>query len=47
MPLKAGHSRRIISENIRIERAAGRPLKQAIAIAYNKAAYKKSLKGHK
>ena len=47
MPLKAGHSRRIISENIKIERAAGKPLKQAIAIAYNKAAYRKSLKGQK
>lgn len=33
MPLKAGYSRKSIGENIASERAAGRPGKQAIAIA--------------
>lgn len=33
MPLVKGSSRRAISENIRRELAAGRPRKQAIAIA--------------
>ena len=33
MPLKMGYSRKTVSENIRRERAAGRPQKQAVAIA--------------
>jgi hypothetical protein len=37
MPLKKGSSRKVISQNIRTERKAGRPEKQAIAIAYSKA----------
>lgn len=37
MPLKKGYSRATISKNIRTEIRAGTPLKQAAAIAYDKA----------
>jgi len=37
MPLKSGSSRKVVSANIRTERAAGKPPKQAIAIALSKA----------
>jgi hypothetical protein len=37
MPLKSGSSRKTISANIRTEMRAGRPQKQAIAIAMSKA----------
>jgi hypothetical protein len=37
MPLKSGKSKKVISANIRTEVRAGRPQKQAIAIAMRKA----------
>jgi hypothetical protein len=37
MPLKSGSSKKVISENIRREMDAGRPQKQAVAIAMRKA----------
>lgn len=35
MPLAKGKSKKAISKNIAIERSNGKPLKQAIAIAYS------------
>ncbi len=37
MPLLKGSSKKVISHNIRFERMAGKPLKQAVAIALRKA----------
>lgn len=45
MPLKSGSSKKTISQNVRTEVAAGKPVKQAIAIAYSQA--RRSQKGKK
>jgi len=45
MPLKQGSSRKTISENIRREIGAGKPRKQAIAIALETARRSRKPKG--
>ena len=44
MPLMKGKSKAVVSKNIRAEIAAGRPQKQAVAIALNTARKSKAKK---
>jgi hypothetical protein len=41
MPLKKGKSKKVIQANIRTEIRHGKPVKQAVAIAYSKAGKRK------
>ena len=45
MPLKRGSSKKTIASNIRAERKAGRPQKQAVAIAMRTAGKSKPKSG--
>lgn len=44
MPLKSGSSKATIAHNIKVEMAAGKPRKQAVAIAMSKAGKSKNKK---
>jgi hypothetical protein len=45
MPLKKGKSKAAFSQNVKTEIAAGKPQKQAVAIAYSEQGEKKKRKG--
>jgi hypothetical protein len=44
MPLDKGKSKKAFSKNIKTEMAAGKPQRQAVAIAYSEAGEKKKKK---
>jgi len=47
VPLKKGKSKKVLQQNIKTEIKAGRPVKQAVAIAYAQQRRKKKKKKRK